>query len=44
MAHQDKQVGVGARKGFPYHSVKLILMANGKMYQVDSNFFFFKWQ
>ncbi len=34
---QGKQMEVGARKGFTYHSVKLVLLANGKMYEVDSN-------
>jgi hypothetical protein len=31
---------VGARKGFSYHSVKLVLMPNGNRYEVDSNTFF----
>jgi hypothetical protein len=30
MAQQGKQVRVGACKGFAYHSVKLVLLANGK--------------
>ncbi len=32
---------VGARKGFAYHSVKLVSMANGDKYEVDSKTFFF---
>jgi hypothetical protein len=27
---------VGARKGFAYHSVRLVLLANGNRYEVDS--------
>ncbi len=37
MAQQRKQVRVRARKGFAYHSVKLVLLANGNRYDVDSN-------
>jgi hypothetical protein len=40
MAQQDKQMRVGAREGFPYHSVKLVLLANGNRYEVDSNTLF----
>jgi hypothetical protein len=40
MAHQSKQMRVGARKGFAYHSVKLVLPANGNRYEVLSNTFF----
>jgi hypothetical protein len=40
MAQQCKQMRVGARKGFPYNSVELVLLANGNRYQVDSNEFF----
>jgi hypothetical protein len=40
MAQQGKQMRVGARKGFAYHSVKLVLLANGNRYEVDSNMFF----
>jgi hypothetical protein len=40
MAQQSKQMRVGARKGFAYHSVKLVLLANGNRYEVDSNTFF----
>jgi hypothetical protein len=44
MAQQGKQVRVGAREGFAYNSVKLVLLANGNNYEVDSNaFFFFNW-
>ncbi len=35
MAQQGKQLRVGAREGFSYHSVKLILLANGDRYDVD---------
>ncbi len=31
---------VGARKGLAYHSVKLVLLANGNRYEVDSNMLF----
>ncbi len=38
MAQQGKQMRrVGAREGFAYHSVKLVLLANGDKYEVDSN-------
>jgi hypothetical protein len=43
MAQQGKQMRVGAREGFAYHSVKLVLLANGDRYEVDSNTFFSKW-
>jgi hypothetical protein len=36
MAQQGKQMRVGACKGFSYHSVKLVLLANGNRYEVDS--------
>jgi hypothetical protein len=39
MAQQGKQMRVGACKGFPYHSVTLVLLANGNRYDVDSNTF-----
>jgi hypothetical protein len=39
MAQQGKQVRVGASEGFAYHSVKLVLLANGNRYEVDSNTF-----
>jgi hypothetical protein len=32
-------MSVGAREGFPYHSVKLGLLANGNRYELDSNTF-----
>ncbi len=35
---------VGAREGFAYHSVKLVLLANDSRYEVDSNTFFFFFQ
>jgi hypothetical protein len=40
MAQQGKQMRVGACEGFAYHSVKLVLLANGNGYEVDSNTFF----
>jgi hypothetical protein len=42
MAHHGKQMRVGAREGFAYHPVKLVLLANGKRYEVDSYTFFFQ--
>jgi hypothetical protein len=39
MAQQGKQMRVGAHKGFAYNSVKLVLLANGNRYEVDSNTF-----
>jgi hypothetical protein len=39
MAQQGKQMRVGAREGFAYHSLKLVLLANGNRYEVDSNTF-----
>jgi hypothetical protein len=40
MAQQGKQIRVGAREGFAYHSVKLGLLANGNRYDVDSSMYF----
>ncbi len=40
MTKQGKQMRVGARKGFVYQSVKLVLLANGDRYEVDSNTLF----
>jgi hypothetical protein len=40
MAQQGKQMRVGACEGFAYHSVKLVLLANGNRYEVDSNTYF----
>ncbi len=40
MARQGKRMRVGAREGFAYHSVKLVLLANGDRYKVDFNTFF----
>jgi hypothetical protein len=37
MAQQGEQMRVGAREGFAYNSVKLVLLANGSRYEVDSN-------
>jgi hypothetical protein len=41
MAQQGKQMKVGARKGFAYHSVKLVSLANSNSYEADSKVFFF---
>jgi hypothetical protein len=35
MAQQGEQARVGAREGFPYNSVRLVLLANSKWYEVD---------
>jgi hypothetical protein len=40
MAQQGKQERVGAREGFPYNSVKLVLLAIGNEYDVYFNTFF----
>ncbi len=40
MAQQGKQMRVGACEGFAYHPLKLVLLANGNRYEVDSNTFF----
>jgi hypothetical protein len=40
MAQQGKQMRVGACEGFAYHSVKLVLLANGNRYEDDFNTFF----
>jgi hypothetical protein len=40
MAQQGKQMRVGARKGFAYDSVKLVLLAKGNQYEVESNTLF----
>jgi hypothetical protein len=37
MAQQRKQMQVGACKGFECHAVKVVLLANGNRYDVDSN-------
>jgi hypothetical protein len=39
MAQQGKQLRVGAQEGCRYHPVKLVLLANGNMYEVDSSTF-----
>jgi hypothetical protein len=36
MAEQGKQMRVGAQEDFAYHSVKLVLLANGNSYEVQS--------
>jgi hypothetical protein len=41
MAQQGTQMRFGAREGFAFNSVKLVLLANGNSYEVDSNTFFF---
>jgi hypothetical protein len=41
MAHQGKEMRVGAREGFAYKSVRLFLLGNGNRHEVDSNTFFF---
>jgi hypothetical protein len=43
MAPQGKERRVGAQEGFAFLSVKLVLLANGNRYEVDSNTFFFLW-
>jgi hypothetical protein len=40
MAQQGKQMKYGAFEGFAYYSVKVVLLANGNRYDVDSNTFF----
>jgi hypothetical protein len=40
MAQQGKQIKVGACECFAYHSVKLVSLANGNWYDIDSNTFF----
>jgi hypothetical protein len=40
MAQESKQMRVGAREGFAYHSVQLVLLANGNGYEFNSNTFF----
>jgi hypothetical protein len=40
MAQQGKQTRVGAREGFAYYSLKLVLLATGNRYEVDSKTFF----
>jgi hypothetical protein len=42
MAQQGKQMRVGAREGFAYHSLKLVLLANGNKYEIDFNTFFLR--
>jgi hypothetical protein len=40
MAQHGKQMRVGACRGFVYHSIKLVLLANGNRYEVDFNTLF----
>jgi hypothetical protein len=40
MAQQGKQMRVGAHESTSYYSVKLVSMAIGKWYEVDSNTLF----
>jgi hypothetical protein len=37
LAQQGKHIRVGACEGFSYDSVKLVLLANNKRCEVDSN-------
>jgi hypothetical protein len=37
MAQQGEQRRVGACERFPYNSVKVVLLANGNRYEIDSN-------
>jgi hypothetical protein len=39
MAQQGEQMRAGARKGFAYDSVRLVLLADSNRYGVDSNTF-----
>jgi hypothetical protein len=39
MAQQGKQMRVGACKSFAYNSVKMVVLANGRRYELDSNTF-----
>jgi hypothetical protein len=36
MAHQSKQMRVGAHEGFVYYTAKLVSLANSNRYEVDS--------
>jgi hypothetical protein len=40
MAQQGKQMRFGAREGFAYQSLNLVLLANHNRYEVDSTTFF----
>jgi hypothetical protein len=40
MAQQGKQMRGGIREGFAYNSVRMVLLANGNMFEVDYNTFF----
>jgi hypothetical protein len=40
MAQQGEKMRVGAREGFAYHSMKLVLLASGNRYKVEFNTFF----
>jgi hypothetical protein len=39
MAQQGKEMRVGACEGFANKSIKLVLLADGNRYEVDSNTF-----
>ncbi len=39
MAQQGKLMRVGAREGVAYHSVKLVILANGNRYEAHMNMF-----
>ncbi len=40
MAQEGKRMIVGAHDGFANYSVKLVLLANGNMCEIDSNTFY----
>jgi hypothetical protein len=39
MAQQGKKMRVGAREGLAYNEYKMVLLANGDRYEVDSSTF-----
>jgi hypothetical protein len=43
MAHGN-QMRSGACEGFPYRSVKLVLLANGYRYEMDSSLFYLNYK
>jgi hypothetical protein len=43
MAQLGKEMRVGAREGFAYNSVKIVVLANGNRYEADTDTFFYKW-
>ncbi len=40
MAQEGKRMRVDGREDFPHRPVKLVLLANGNKYEVNSNTFF----